>query len=517
MDSELILKNIFHPNNLKLPGMNHSQINRLIYRRQYLISPKQINCPFTHRLVTITSDLFLYAHSDLTVAEYTAGNMRLVLLGDMFDYRDPGLSNHDILKNLTDPDFNTFVEKLGGYAGRYVILHIEENYIRVVHDAVASRKVYFGKTDQGTWLASQPYLLARVAGIRQSDDPGKREFYGSEDFHRLFNSNIGNTTLYDEISQLLPNHYLDLSTLIPVRYWPNKKVNFIPVNQVADKCARMLQGFVESIANRFDVMVPITGGKDSRTIFSATHNISHKVFYYLNHEKFLHPEHNDVKIPVKLLGRLNLKFNLIDPYKLTIDKDFETVYRQNMEFPLDHFLPHIYNYHVNFSDRVNLPGIFVGSAYEMYGNYDKDLTPLILARIIGVEKYPYALKYFETWLNNCKETCKRNNVNLFTLLYWEERLANWGTQVQLYKDMAQEDFLPFNSREFIECFFSARPRYNDRPGYILYKKIIKRLWPEALKEPFNPGFRHNIFELLNHLGILNLVRRLRFIWIYKMH
>jgi hypothetical protein len=171
---------------------------------------------------------------------------------------------------------------------------------------------------------------------------------------------------------------------------------------------------------------------------------------------------------------------------------------------------------VNFSNKVNLPGIFVGSAYEMYGTYDKILTGEMLARIIGVEKYPYAVKYYEGWLDNCRDICKKNNVNIFTLLYWEERLANWGTQVQLYKDMAQEDFMPYNSREFIESFFSAHPKYNDRPGYILYRKIIERLWPEALKEPFNPGFRHNIFEVLHFLGILDLVRKLRFIWIFKL-
>jgi hypothetical protein len=188
-----------------------------------------------------------------------------------------------------------------------------------------------------------------------------------------------------------------------------------------------------------------------------------------------------------------------------------------MGFPLEGFIPHIYNYYLNFSNRVNLPGIFVGSAYEMFGTYDKGITPEILARLAGVAKYPHAVAYYKKWLDNNLEICRQYNINIFVLFYWEERLCNWGTQIQLYKDIAQEDFMPYNSRGFIECFFSAPPKYNDRPRYILYKKIIARLWPEALNESFNPGFKHNLFAFLNFLGILNLVRRWRFIWIYKMH
>jgi hypothetical protein len=501
---------------MKTTPMDQVSQNKLIYRRQYIVCPKTIPSPFLHRLIQLSSDLFLYAQEDLLVAEYESNKTRLVLLGDIFDFRNTGYDNLTILKQLVNYDFELFVKKLAGYAGRFVIFYIQGDSIRVVHDATATRKVYYGKNAKGIWMASQPYLLARVAGFPETSDQDKLAFYGSKEFHKLFNSNIGDTTIFDDLHQLLPNHYLDAAAMVPVRYWPDKKVDFLPVDQVADKCAYMLRGIVESIASRYDVMVPVTGGKDSRTIFSATHNISDRVFYYLNYEKSLNEEHNDIQIPTHLLKRLKLKFNLVDPYKIPVDKDFEAIYRKNMDYPIDHFLPHIYNYYQNYSDKVNLPGIFVGSAYEMYGTYDRNLSGEILARIIGVEKYPYAVKYYENWLSHCRDTCKTNNVNLFTLLYWEERLANWGTQVQLYKDIAQEDFMPYNSREFIENFFSAHPKYNDRPGYILYRKIIERLWPEALEEPFNPGFRHNIFEVLHFLGVLDLVRKLRFIWIFKV-
>jgi hypothetical protein len=497
--------------------MDQSDLKRLIYRRQYILCPRRAECTFTHNEISIAGDHFLYVHVDLPVTRHHSGDVTLILLGDIFGYRNIQQDNNGILRELYDNDFNILLRNLAGYAGRFVLFYICKNTVKVVHDAGAARKVYYGRTDEGSWLASQPYLLARMAGIPESTDPSKLGFYGSDEFHTLNNSNIGDTTLFDSVNQLLPNHYLDMDKLEPVRFWPFSRVNFLSVDEVADKCAQMLTGFIDSMANRYDIMVPITGGKDSRTIFSATRKISDRVFYYLNQEKFLDNKSNDIKIPRHLLTRLNLEFNLTDPYQVPVDKDFEAIYRQNMGFPLDSFLPHIYNYYLNFSDKVNLPGIFVGSAYEMFGTYNKGITPEILARLTGVEKYPHALAYYEKWLNNNQEICKQYNINLFVLFYWEERLSNWGTQIQLYKDIAQEDFMPYNSREFIECFFSAPPKYNDRPGYILYKKIISRLWPEALNEPFNPGFKHSLFAILHFLGILNLVRRWRFIWIYKMH
>jgi hypothetical protein len=497
--------------------MDQSDLKRLIFRRQYILCPKPIECTFLHNEIPIGDQHFLYAHIDLPVAKYQSGDVTLILLGDIFDYRNIQLDNNGILKELSDNDLNNLLKKLASYAGRFVLFVIGKNKVSVVHDAGATRKVFYGRTDEGSWMASQPYLLAKIAGIPESTDPSKLSFYGSREFHLLNNSNIGDTTLFDPVFQLLPNHYLDMERMEPVRFWPFKKVDFRPVDEVADKCAQMLTGFVESIAQRYPVMVPITGGKDSRTIFSATRKISDRVYYYLNQEKFLDDKSNDIRIPRHLLSRLNLRFNLTDPYKEPVDKDFEAIYRQNMGFPLDSFLPHIYNYYRNFSDKVNLPGIFVGSAYEMFGTYNKGITPEILARLTGVAKYPHAVAYYKKWLDNNQEICKQYNVNLFVLFYWEERLSNWGTQIQLYKDIAQEDFMPYNSREFNECFFSALPKYNDRPGYILYKKIIYRLWPEALKESFNPGFKHNIFEILHFLGILNLVRRWRYIWKYKMH
>jgi hypothetical protein len=495
--------------------MVEAELERLKHRRQYILSPRPIDCPFMHTMIQVTDRFRLYTHIDLPIAKHSLGEVELILLGNIFDYRNTHLDNPGILAELIETDLDLLLEKIAYYAGRFVLLFIRKESFTVLHDAGAARKIYYGKNNEGFWFASQPYLLAELAEMSRSKDPSKLSFYVSAEFHTLNNSNIGDTTLFDDIHQLLPNHYLDMKELKPVRFWPNKTIEIRPPEEVAEICSKMLSGYVESMGYRHKVMIPVTGGKDSRTIFSASRHISDKAFYYVNKEHFLDPNSNDIRIPQDLLTRLNLKFNILDPYAHPVDKEFEKVYRQNMGYPLDNFLPHIYNYYMNFNDRVNLPGIFVGSAYEMYGTYNKEITPEILARFNSLEKYPHAIAYYQKWLAESEAVCRKCNINIFVLFYWEERLANWGTNIQLYKDIAQEDFMPYNSRAFNEAFFSAHPKYNDRPNYVLYKKIIGKLWPEALHAPINPGFKHSIIALLHFLGILNLVRRVRFNWIYK--
>ena len=495
--------------------MVEAEIERLKHRRQYILSPVAIDCPFLHTMVPVTDRFRLYVHIDLPLTKCSQGEVELILLGDLFDYRNTRLDNAGILAEIIGTDFDLMLEKIAHYAGRFVLLVIRKESVNVLHDAGAARKIYYGKNKKGFWFTSQPYLLAELAELPKSTDPSKLSFYGSAEFHTLNNSNIGDTTLFDDIHQLLPNHYLDMTEGKPVRFWPDKTIVILPPENVAETCSKMLSGYVESMGNRYKVMIPVTGGKDSRTIFSASRKISDKAFYYVNKERFLDPNSNDIRIPRELLTRLNLTFNIVDPYAHPVDKDFEKVYRQNMGYPLDNFLPHIYNYYMNFNDRVNLPGIFVGSAYEMYGTYNKEITPEILARFNSLEKYPHAIAYYQKWLSESEAICRKCNLNIFVLFYWEERLANWGTNIQLYKDIAQEDFMPYNSRAFVETFFSALPKYNDRPDYVLYKKIIGKLWPEALHAPINPGFKHSVIALLHFLGILNLVRQVRFRWKFK--
>jgi hypothetical protein len=496
--------------------MKANEIQRLIYRRQYLMAPRAVECPFMNVAHTINEKYILYAHADLPITEYVKDQIRLVLLGDIFDYESINKNNQDILADLFDNDFLSLLEKSNKYTGRYVLIYSGSDGILMAHDATATRKIYYSRTDEEIWCSSQPHLLAKILDCKNTGDISKQAFYNSKVFQRLNNSNIGDTTYFDEINQVLPNHYLQFSGCKSIRYWPDKKIDRIPLKVAAKECSKMIKGFMESISNRYDIMLPVTAGYDSRLLLAGTRDIQNKVYYYINKDKPLHEDNPDMAIPKALLKKLNLEFHILDPY-IAIDKDFEKAFLNNNRYASRFFLHHIYNYYLNFQNKVNLPGNIASHPFWKDKFFKKHITVQYLAFINGVEQYEFARKKYKEWLSESYDICMQSRIRIVNLFYWEERLGNWGTQIQMEKDIAQEEFNPFNSRKLMCLYFSVKQDYNQIPDLQMHREIIKNLWPELLDFPFNPSLKHAMLSGLKKLGLLNFYNALKSNLTYSLY
>jgi hypothetical protein len=483
--------------------MKQEEIERLIYRRQYLLTPKETVCPFLHIARKISGNYILYTHLDLPVSEYSIDKISLLLLGDLFDYESPEKTNIEILRDLISEDFKDVIDKIDKYCGRFVLIYINQGKIVLLNDTTATRKVYYSLHDSKLWFSSQPHLLARILSLGRSTDKSKQAFYSSKDFNRLFNSNIGDTTYYDEIFQLLPNHYLDVTENKIQRFWPRIPIQYKSVTEIAPQCARIVEGTLKSITNRYEVMIPLTAGKDTRILLAASRNLREKIYYYINKFPRLNDKSPDIRVPRLLASRFGFKFNVIEPAE-EIDKDFLRIYYENNALASKYYLPSIYRYFREFPDKVNLPGNIASAGFEVLKLPEAKITPKFIADFYGVNKYPHAYNYYVKWLRDSEKTFRENNLNLVNMFYWEERLPNWGTQIQLEKDIAQEDINPFNSRLLIGLILSVHPRYIIPPTFILHRRIIRILWPELLKVPINPGMMTTLKKLLHALGLLRI-------------
>lgn len=483
--------------------------DQLKYRRQYVVAPQDVDCPFQYNTYRIGCGYFLYSHIDLKVTEYKSKNISIYLLGDIFDYRSPKKDNIDILRDLPLNNFDQILKATDLYCGRYVLLYCNNDDLKIVNDATATRKVYYSLNEDKIWCSSSFYLLANILRYSKTKNELLLQYYNSNSFELLHNANIGDSTCFDEIKQLLPNHFLDLSNFEIKRFWPYKKLEKIDIDEAAEKCSKMLKGFMEAIGNRYEVMLPVTAGKDSRLLVAATKDIKDKVYYYINKETTLSDSSLDIAVPKKLFDDLGLQFHVLDPY-IEIDSDFKEIYYSNNELATDKYLPHIYNYYKYFESKINLPGNFVASCLEMYGLFDRKLNGKILADINFMAGNKYANEYFDNWLDEIKPICNEYNIEILAMFYWEERLANWGTQVHIDKDIAQEDIVPYNSRELNRYFLSVDPKYIDRPDYVLFRKMIQRLWPELLAVPFNPSFKNNVISFFKTIRLWKLIRKFQY-------
>jgi hypothetical protein len=494
--------------------MVSSQIELLRFRRQYLFLPFETDCPFLYKKYRV-HNYFLYTHIDLKVTVKESNDYILVLLGDLFDYLNTTYNNEQILNELIHHSADVLPEKLSQYCGRFVLISAYRDQIRMINDAATSRKVFYYQNEAGLCCASQPHLLARVLNLSLSTDPEKIAFYSSSEFKRLNNANIGNTTCYDGMYQLRANHYLDVNRNCQVRYWPNKKIVIRPLSEIASESVEMLQGYMNAIANRYEMMLPVTAGKDSRLLLATTKNMPNRVFYYINRHSGLNKKSYDIAVPSKLLPSLGLEYHVLEA-KGEVNKDFRQIYYENNPYASDIFLPFIYNYHLHFPEKVNLPGIFVNAAEEIWETSGKQLTPEYLAELIHIENYKYAVDYLKEWFESCRELCASYSVDPLYLLYWEERIGNWGTQVQLDKDIAQEDIIPFNSRNLIETMMSVQVCEREKPDFLLNLEMIRRIWPETLQQPINPYFKQNFLIVSKNLGVMKITKAIYYSTLYYL-
>ncbi len=114
----------------------------------------------------------------------------------------------------------------------------------------------------------------------------------------------------------------------------------------------MIEGYMESITNRYEVMLPVTAGKDSRILLAAKKRFKEKVHYYINNPEHISDNIVDILVPRRLLADLNLDFNIQVPSSEE-DDEFKKIYFHYNEYVTTEFFPIIYNCYDKFQNNLS--------------------------------------------------------------------------------------------------------------------------------------------------------------------
>ncbi|MCD4683499.1 MAG: hypothetical protein K8R86_09480, partial [Bacteroidales bacterium] len=354
-------------------------MENLLYRRQFILCPKEISDFSNWNKYYLSDKYILYAHPDLVQLEYTEKNKSIVLLGDLYDPVNPDFNNQDIFERLIKyDDLNELIEASGQYAGRFIIFFVQDSSINLFHDASAAKKIYYTTDTASMWCASQPHVLAKYCNIKETDNKLYHDFIKSDKFKSHDQVFIMDNTPFDSVKQLLPNHYIDIQNKKSVRFWPTKANKPISLNEGIEEGSKMLSGIYKSANNRYELMMAVTAGNDTRLLLAASRSVSENIFYYTNYHPRLTDDHQDIVVPSRLLKKVGLEFH-VQKYSLEVDEDFKQIYYQNTLNPSEVHLPIIYNYHKNFPDKINLPGTFSDIARSFFNTYRKNITPELMA------------------------------------------------------------------------------------------------------------------------------------------
>jgi hypothetical protein len=301
-------------------------------------------------------DYTLHYHPELDFTASKQDDLDLILLGFIYDWEFPELSNQQILDKLCQTtNFDSFLNDLAKYMGKFVIIYSIADRFLLLNDAAALREIYYN-TDFTTF-GSQPKLLSEVIAVPPHTDVALKELYESPMFasQKLF---VYDSTHLSNIKHLLPNHCIDVDNKLITRFFPSEKMKTHTTAEAAKIVAKMLKGYLAAINCRQKLAMAFTGGIDSRTLFFASHETDCK--YYVFHGKKMKAHHPDITIPKKFCEMFAKPFEVLQSYYTVGDID------DSIDFPTLKVLPV-----KPYTDRVYINGNISEIGRSLYGSIKK--------------------------------------------------------------------------------------------------------------------------------------------------
>lgn len=475
----------------------------LLFNRQFVLS-KENTFPFPQWRKQAVADFTLFYHPNLTLSTSSLHDAEIFLLGYAFDPENPRHTDkeivHDLLKE--SQSFEQIINNSAKYSGQFIIIYKKGAKLFLFNDACAQREVYY-TTDFSTF-GSQVALLGQVRTLEAHGKQEAIEFYHSTVFNRkkLF---IGAETNKANVKHLRPNHYLDIAAKKSLRFFPAVPLQNKSVKEAAEEVAAMLKAILKAVNYRFKIALPVTAGYDSRVLFGASLGLDCRYFVF-KHRK-LHNKHPDITIPQQLLERFSKKLEIIS-YPPKPDPKSEELHRKSIDFYRPDNTATIFNaYKKHFHEYIILNGNISEIARSFYGNF-QHIKGKKLAYFSSAEEYPYAVKVYEAWVKENKDSFQANGYNLLDMFYWEERMGNWAAKGKTEALLGAEFFSPFNSRKLISFLLSVDRKYRDTQPNQLFDEVLRLLSPALLKEPINPDPKTKAIIMMKKFGLYDMYRNI---------
>jgi len=491
---------------------------RLSFRRQFLFTTTE--CLKLGEWKHNTIDTYnLYVHPDLDhyIVRGEDNQSLVVLIGYIINPEQPEETDHEIVtrlcarESLTEESIARFLYPM---SGRFVLIVKTPDKFLVFHDCCGLRTVFFANHDGYTHIASDPLLLGLAIPLIK----GKKWDDYQASIHKKENDEHwipAGGSLYDNVFHLIPNHYLNVSNSEQIRFWPNRKISAYSTDEASQKAALILSGSILAASKRFKLALPLTAGWDSRAVLAASRHVASDLFLYTLQYGALTSGSYDLRIPAKLLSRLGYEHHLIECGKDAYDEEFMSVYMANSA--MAHFFDWgkiAFSLYQKYpSDMVCLKGAGAGIVrcnYYSSGKHDPILnSDQLLGLVPGWDKLSFVRESMEKWFIQAKEIHAISSYDILDLFCWEQRVGNWQSQSQVEWDIALEQFTPFSNRELLDTLLGVKTADRCYPGYIVFEKMIVKLWPEVMKEPINPSFKGMVKNVLSKFGVLDLVLKFK--------
>ena len=474
----------------------------MLFRRQFLLGPRLFNPTGNWNVNQLSRGLLLSTHPDLEVAIDSLNGITVGIIGIVVDPLYPDYSMQDLVKSIicTSTGILDVINSTHSFTGRWIVIFQASNETFLFTDPSGFRQVYYIQRNNEIWCGSQPEILKGVSNLELCTEDCVIDFLQCKQFNISESAWVGNKTIYSNCYHLMPNHYLDLMHQKQIRFFPSQNYQKFTIGPVIDTATRILQGSFEAITKKAKIIQALTAGFDSRVLLAASKNHSQKINYFVDKMGILDDNQQDIKIPKLLAKRLGINLTVFNSTE-SPPGWFINILSHNVTGA--RALPKtrmIYGHFTRNESRININGNggeICRNFFNKYGERKniKRWSKDELAEILRYKNSPFVESELDLW-NQSLIGIGDDVVNPLDLLYWEQRLGNWGAQYPAEQDIVIDEFSPFNNRLLIELLLSTPQISRIAPNFDIFRELIHNMWPEALSVPINPEKGNAVVNLV---------------------
>lgn len=469
-----------------------------MFKKQFLLSTNN-NAPSKDFAKLKIGDYYLHYHHDLEFNTSKKEDTEIYLLGSLYSWESPILSDTEILNTLISfKTIEEFLVDISQFYGEFVILYKYKEELILFNDACAQREIYFDTNFKA--FGTQPKIISTVITPQKHSNSYAKDYYTSEYFTNkcVF---IHDTTHLKNVKHLLANHYINITKKEVKRFFPVLKKQELPLDEVAKKAAHILKGFVKAIALRHSIIMPVTGGYDSRLLFLASLDLTSSCDYFVSKHAHMTNEHNDITIPTQLTELYNKEFLVVEEKDIK-KHDFKIDYSDSIDFPRFGSISNIAH-----KNNVILNANISEVSSCLLG-FHKNISATKLAALSSQPPYKFPVDQYKIWLDSTQLETEGLNYHILDLFYWEEFESNWVAKLKTEANALEVNVLsPFNSRYLLNLLLSAKRSKRGVFNNQLYDRIIYYLSDNkkaVIKLPINPDRDTKMYRFMSKLGVLKL-------------
>jgi hypothetical protein len=211
----------------------------------------------------LTPGFKFFVHPEMSIYRVDdAFGRTLIVLGDVFVAHGER-SLDDLLFCIASGDRSS----LDDLTGRFALLVLTQQDGWIVHDPLGSQSI-FRTLGPNPVISSHASLIARCDQLLESRRI--RQYMASDEYRaRVTRFLPGDLSIYENIVHLIPNNELDLRTGRTARYWPREEARSTTFEELLAVWDEYFRSYVRFIAARYDPVIGLTGGLDSRAVIAT--------------------------------------------------------------------------------------------------------------------------------------------------------------------------------------------------------------------------------------------------------